>query len=201
MKARELRHAAWNKLDKSWFTVVVGQIVQAIAAVMLLPTIIGPLVIGGVFAFGRATMLLRCHWNGKADLNDLFSGFRFCLGNSIVARLTIWGRTLLWSLLLLIPGIVKAHSYAMTFHILAQDPKLEVSEAIRRSEYMMNGKKWSLFCLNCSFIGWFLLIPLSLGIAGWWVIPYYEAARTELFCALQEQMTRDGYYTEKEAAL
>ena len=83
---------------------------------------------------------------------------------------------LLWSLLLIIPGIMASYSYAMTGYILAETPDLTASEAIARSKEMMAGNRFRLFCLHFSFIGWDFLCMLTLGIGNLWLQPYKKAA-------------------------
>jgi len=74
----------------------------------------------------------------------------------------------MWSLLFIIPGIIKAYSYAMTPYIMSEKPHLSVNEAITESRRIMDGNKWRLFCLDWSFVGWWLLcaLPLVIGVAG-----------------------------------
>ncbi len=81
--------------------------------------------------------------------------------------------TFLWSLLLLIPGIIKGLAYSQTFMILKDHPELSVFEAITESRRRMDGYKWKFFLLNVSFIGWAFLCLLSLGIGFLWLTPYY----------------------------
>jgi len=94
----------------------------------------------------------------------------------------VWGGFLmglfiaLWSLLLVIPGIVKAFSYAMTPFILEENPELSANEAIDRSRAMMKGHKFDLFWLMLSFIGWYILCFFTLGIGFLWLAPYQETA-------------------------
>ena len=82
----------------------------------------------------------------------------------------------LWSLLLLIPGIIKAFSYAMTSFIIEEYPELSSTEAIHRSRMMMRGHKFDLFWLELSFIGWGFLCLLTAGIGFFWLIPYMETS-------------------------
>ena len=90
----------------------------------------------------------------------------------------VWGMLLmtimvfLWSLLLVIPGIIKWFSYAMTPFILEENPELSASDAIHRSRMMMRGHKWQLFVLELTFLGWALLCVLTLGIGFLWLTPY-----------------------------
>ena len=99
----------------------------------------------------------------------------------------LWGMLLmhifliLWSLLFLIPGIVKAFSYAMTPYILEENPELGANEAIDRSRAMMKGHKFDLFWLYLSFIGWFVLCCLTLGIGFLWLTPYMETATAAFY--------------------
>ncbi|UUZ92628.1 DUF975 family protein [Paenibacillus sp. P25] len=93
----------------------------------------------------------------------------------------------LWSLLLVIPGIIKSFSYAMAPFILIEDPRLTVNEAITRSREMMNGHKWKLFCLYLSFIGWSLLSILTLGIGLLWLIPYAETSLAHFYLELKNK--------------
>lgn len=80
--------------------------------------------------------------------------------------------TLLWALLLIIPGIIKAFSYAMTPYIIIDNPELSANEAIDRSRAMMRGHKFDLFYLWLSFIGWGILCIFTLGIGLFWLMPY-----------------------------
>lgn len=99
----------------------------------------------------------------------------------------VWGMLLmsiflaLWSLLFVIPGIIKAYSYAMTPYILQEYPELSANEAIDRSRYMMRGHKFDLFWLQLSFIGWFFLCILTAGIGFLWMEPYYETAKAAFY--------------------
>ena len=87
----------------------------------------------------------------------------------------------LWSLLLLIPGIIKAFSYAMTPFIIEENPDLKASEAIHRSRMMMRGHKFDLFWLWLSFIGWGFLCLLTAGIGFIWLVPYMETAQAAFY--------------------
>ncbi len=94
----------------------------------------------------------------------------------------IWGVLLmgiyifLWTLLLVIPGLIKSYAYILTPFILVDKPELSVNESIDLSQKMMKGHKFDLFWLQLSFIGWFLLSILTLGIGFFWVIPYMYAS-------------------------
>ena len=86
----------------------------------------------------------------------------------------------LWALLLFIPGVVKAYSYAMTPYIMAEHPGLTANEAITESRRIMDGNKWRLFCLDLSFLGWELLCTLPMLIGFSLVFTFTHSADTVL---------------------
>lgn len=92
----------------------------------------------------------------------------------------------LWSLLFVIPGIVKAYSYALTPYIIVDDPQISVREAIRKSQKLMSGQKFNLFYLQLSFIGWFLLSCITGGIGFLWFIPYYYTSQAVFYRNLRD---------------
>ena len=89
--------------------------------------------------------------------------------------------TFLWTLLLIIPGIVKHYAYRMVPYILAEEQDLDAAGAIRKSMDLTRGEKWNMFVLDLSFIGWYLLGALMLGIGVLFVHPYYEATYARLY--------------------
>lgn len=99
----------------------------------------------------------------------------------------------LWSLLLIIPGIIASYSYAMTRYILAEHPELTAGEALNRSKEIMYGNRWRLFCLEFSFIGWNILAALTFGIGNLWLNPYKQAATA----AFYREVYSDAYPTSK----
>lgn len=114
------------------------------------------LVIGGAGKLGYAKFNLNVINRKPFSLSDLFSQFHR-LGTGFCMNLLMSLYTILWSLLFVIPGIVKSYSYSMTPYILAEHPEMTVNEAITQSRQIMHGNKWRLFCLQFSFIGWELL--------------------------------------------
>jgi uncharacterized membrane protein len=84
-------------------------------------------------------------------------------------------------MLLVIPGIVKFYSYAMTPYLRYENPMLSAETLICKSMKMMNGHKMKLFLLDLSFIGWLLLCILTLGIGFLWLIPYMQSARAAFY--------------------
>lgn len=94
--------------------------------------------------------------------------------------------TILWSLLFIIPGIVKAYEYMMIPYLLADNPQMTKEQAFAESKQMMKGQKWKTFVLDLSFIGWYLLSVLTLGLlAIFYVNPYVNATHAALYEALR----------------
>ncbi len=138
------------------------------------------LIIGSSVKVGYAKYNLNLNDNKEAQFENLFDYFRNWKTN-ITASLLKSLYTLLWTLLLIIPGIIASYSYAMTEYILADHPELYANEAIKKSKEMMDGNKWRLFCLEFSFIGWSFLASLTFGIGHLWLVPYKEAARAAFY--------------------
>ena len=132
-------------------------------------------IVGGAVAVGYSQFNVDLIDGKKARLASLFDSFNIW-STALISRILMGIYTFLWSLLFFIPGIIASFSYAMVPFVLAENPTLTANEAIAESKILMKGNKWRLFCLNFSFIGWYLLGVLTLGIANIWVIPYHQAA-------------------------
>jgi uncharacterized membrane protein len=87
----------------------------------------------------------------------------------------------LWTLLLIVPGVIKAYSYSMTYYILKDNPELSYDAAINKSMEMMRGHKMELFLLDLSFLGWWILSILTLGIGFLFLNPYYQTTRSHFY--------------------
>lgn len=142
-------------------------------------------------AFGVLYVFLMVARGGEPRIEDLFQGFRNYM-NVIVTGVLVGIYTLLWSLLFLIPGIVAAISYSMTYFILMDEPDIDFQEAIRQSKDMMKGNKMRYFILMLSFIGWFFVILLTAGLATFWVIPYIGTAQAIFYEDLKGNLFNDG---------
>lgn len=133
-------------------------VLQVILGVLIL-WIIMNMIVSGAGKLGYAIFNLNLVDGKEARVSDLFSQFHR-LGEGFVMNFLMALYTLLWSLLFVIPGIIKTYSYAMTPYIMAEHPALTADEAITESRRIMDGNKMRLFCLSFSFIGWGLLCTL-----------------------------------------
>ncbi len=130
--------------------------------------------------------------------------FAFASGNltGIVSTMFLRGLyTFLWTLLLLIPGIIKSYAYRMVPYILADNPKMGADNAITLSRKMMDGNKFELFVLELSFLGWYLLGLLALGVGILFVNPYYNATEAQLYLVLREKAIGLGYCSYEDLNL
>lgn len=129
------------------------------------------LIIGGPMTLGAAYFALAISRNQEARFEQLFKGFNnfaTALGAYLLMSIFVF----LWTLLLIIPGIIAALSYAMTFYIIADEPSISIMDAINKSKKMMYGYKWKLFCLHLRFFGLAILCILTLGIGFLFLMPY-----------------------------
>ncbi len=138
------------------------------------------LTISGPMALGIAIFSINISRNQDARLEQIFQGFNN-FNTSLGAYLLMLLFTFLWTLLLIIPGIIAALSYSMTFYILADDNSIGAMEAIDKSKKMMDGYKWKYFCLGLRFIGWSLLCILTLGIGFLWLLPYMQVSMVKFY--------------------
>ena len=144
------------------------------------------LILGGTVELGYAKFLLKQHDRKELQFSDLFSQFeRFGTGFAQKFLRTLF--IVLWSLLFIIPGIVKGLSYAMTPFILEEHPEMTASQAIKASMQLMDGHKMDLFILGLSFIGWSLLACLTMGIGFLFLNPYMNAAYAAFYRSISGQ--------------
>lgn len=135
----------------------------------------GPLAVGvaGVF-------LTAVRTDEKISIENMFDGFKKFAEN-LLLYFMVWLFTFLWTLLFIIPGIVKGISYSMAFYIRNDHPEYTWKECINESKRLMEGNKWKYFCLQFSFIGWMLLGVLCCGVGTLWVSAYMYTANAEFY--------------------
>ena len=168
---------AW--LKALLFLLIISAIVGAVSSFTF--GIVG-VIISGPLSYGAVRALLKVvrKEEKEVNFNHLLSGFNEKLSESIVTALLSYIYVFLWSLLLVIPGIVKSYSYSAAMY-LVHEKGLSGNEAITESRKLMKGKKWKAFCLDLSFIGWYIVGMLCLGVGVLWVSTYHEVAKTCFF--------------------
>lgn len=137
----------------------------------------------------------------NSDVAEIAYGFDHGYGNIVKILFSRDIRILLWSLLLIIPGIAKAYEYRMLPYILAENPEISKDEAYALTKEMMTGQKWKAFLLDLSFIGWDILSLVTLGLLGvFYVDPYKHSTRAALYEALKIGNDNDITVTVGDAA-
>lgn len=146
-----------------------SMVLQGVLSVLLLP-----------LAWGYITFFLRIIRDENLDYGHLFDGFNQYF-RIFLAELLRGIYILLWALLLIIPGLIKEYSYAMTEFILKDNPEMSGEEAICESMRLMQGHKMQLFLLDLSMIGWLILSILTLGIGLLFLMPYNYTAHAHFY--------------------
>lgn len=153
--------------------------------------VIGPLTLGTAYIYLNLTR------GFDPDVNILFSGFQRFV-DALVLNLLISVFTFLWSLLLVVPGIIKAISYSQAYYILAEHPEMSGKEALDESIAMMDGHKMDYFELVLSFFPWLLLCGITCGLASLYVVPYMRATFVNFYEAIKSPivLNTNGNFTD-----
>lgn len=202
MKAKDFKRIARENLRGSWFLSIIVSLIA-----MILGGIMGPLLLSlphfapfsillgaaflaitGPLQLGYCQYLLKQHDHVPFQFKDLFSQFhRFRQGFAQYFLVNLY--TALWSLLLIVPGIIKALSYSMTPFIMADDPNMSVREAIDESRILMETHKAELLWLILSFTIWYVISCFTYGIGFLFLCPYMSAA----YAAFYRYVKNDKY--------
>ncbi len=184
-QAREALAGKWGLAVGTMF--VYSVITMAIQTIPKSGPILG-ILIGGPMSLGLVIFSLSLVRNQNPKVEQLFEGFKR-FGIALTAQVLIMIYVLLWALLLIVPGIIAALSYSMTFYILADDKSIGAKEAMDKSKKMMMGNKWKFFCLGLRFIGWAILSIFTFGIGLLWFIPYLQISTTKFYEDLKKSET------------
>lgn len=169
-------------------TLLIGLISGAATWILGMIPVVGSLVatviVTPAFALSIYRVYLLVAEGNKPEVKDAFCGFDdFWSAFKLTFLVGLF--TFLWSLLFVIPGIVKSIAYSMSFYILAENKGKPALECINESKEMTNGHKMELFVLGLSFIGWMLLGSITLGIAYIWIMPYMQATIANAYASLK----------------
>jgi uncharacterized membrane protein len=188
-----LKFAAKSQLKGNLGFLLIAFILYFVIVGITSCTVVGPVVLAGPFEVGLAGICLAfVRGSEKPSINNLFDGFRQFLGAFVAYLLTVIF-TILWALLLIVPGIIAAIRYSQVFYILKDNPELDGLEAINKSKQMMNGHKGEYFVLLLSFFWWFLLGCITLGIAFVWIGPYISLTLANYYEELKKQRGEDSH--------
>lgn len=162
-------------------------------------SLVSSIIVTPAFSLSVYRVYLMLTNGEQPEVKDTFSGFDdFWSAFKLTFLVGLY--TFLWSLLFVIPGIVKAYSYSMSMYILAENKGKSARECINESKAMTNGRKMDLFVLDLSFLGWLLLCFITLGIAAIWVGPYINATRANVYQSFKPEIPAEEAPAEEVAA-
>lgn len=137
--------------------------------------------------------------NQTSRFSDLFSVFRKNQYMKVV-KVMFWYyiRLILWTLLFIIPGLIKAYEYFFVPYILAENPDIGMERAFEISKNMSDGHKWDIFVVGLSFLGWTILGALCCFVGVYFVYPYMQATYAEMYAERRNYALLNGMATEQE---
>ena len=143
------------------------------------------LFLGGVISVGLCKFLLDMTTKREEPrFETLFSQFNIYL-KTLGLNILITLSECIGTILFIVPGIIVGLMFSQSYYILSEDPSKSITQCIKESVDMMNGHKWDLFYLELTFIGWWLLTAITVGIAGLWVAPYVKVTETNFYLSIK----------------
>ena len=169
-------------------------LLAGIATVVILIVLVAKVFVGNLLKMGGYRFFIL-NQTAQPGIGTLLDGFRS--GHYVNIVLTMFLRdlfTTLWSLLLVVPGIVKHYEYLMVPYIIAENPAMDYKEAFQISKQMMDGDKLEAFIMDLSFLGWYLLSAVTCGLlAIFYVNPYVQASFAEMYTFNKQKAYQEGY--------
>ena len=173
---------------------MITELLAGIATVVILIVLVAKVFVGNLLKMGGYRFFIL-NQTAQPGIGTLLDGFRS--GHYVNIVLTMFLRdlfTTLWSLLLVVPGIVKHYEYLMVPYIIAENPAMDYKEAFQISKQMMDGEKMEAFIMELSFLGWYLLSAVTCGLlAIFYVNPYVQASFAEMYTFNKQKAYQDGY--------
>ena len=169
-------------------------LLAGITTVVILIVLVVKVFVGNLLKMGGYRFFIL-NQTAQPGIGTLLDGFRS--GHYVNIVLAMFLRdlfTALWSLLLVVPGIVKHYEYLMVPYIIAENPAMDYKEAFQISKQMMDGEKMEAFIMDLSFLGWYLLSAVTCGLlAIFYVNPYVQASFAEMYTFNKQKAYQEGY--------
>ena len=206
----ELKQNAKNALKGKWGSVILAIILSVIVSyivliilsvirdifvsivnielfekILILVSLVVQIVLTTPITVGLYSFFIKLSETNKPEVREIFRPYNESCKNSMKMGLLIYFYTFLWSLVFIIPGIIKSYSYSMAYYIMAENPTMSAEEAITKSMEMMNGHKAELFFLQLSFFGWGVLAYCTCGIGYLWLTPYMNKTTANFYQAIK----------------
>ena len=194
----ELKQNAKNQLKNNW-GLAIGIIIvctliscipnllveindESLAIAIIIPII--TLVITGPLTIGQCKFFINLANRSTPKFSDLWYGFNNIL-KAIGVTLLVGIIVSIGTILLIIPGIILSFMYSQVYYIMAENPEMSIIDCLKESSRIMKGHKMDLFVLELSFLGWVILMGITFGIAGLYVLPYYSATLTNFYLEIK----------------
>jgi len=190
---KEYRSLALSKIKPNFRSAALICFIYGLVflAAWIVPPLIGALIIGGPLLIGFSSVIVALSKGEEVSLKTLFSGFKN-VNTKIVLYISKTFYILFFTIFLIVPGIMKALSYSMSFYVLLNEPKLDASKALLKSKRIMHGHKQELFNLYLGYLPLIILGILSLGILFCWIIPLMELAKYEFYLKLKSKFDTEA---------
>lgn len=169
-------------------------LLAGITTVVILIVLVAKVFVGNLLKMGGYRFFIL-NQTAQPGIGTLLDGFRSGYYVNIVLAMFLRDLfTALWSLLLVVPGIVKHYEYLMVPYIIAENPAMDYKEAFQISKQMMDGEKMEAFIMDLSFLGWYLLSAVTCGLlAIFYVNPYVQASFAEMYTFNKQKAYQEGY--------
>lgn len=200
MTRKELKTRAKQQLKGNWWTAIGVLLIVAVITGFL--SFLSTRYDGGIWTntllcivtfliitplgLGQSIFFLKLAKNKEGKCSDVFLGYKNFLkviGVSILIEIIVC----IGFIVLIVPGIILSIMYSQAYYILAENPSIGIVKCLKESRLMMRGQKWNYFVLMLSFILWGILITITCGIAGLYVVPYYEATSTNFYLEINNK--------------
>lgn len=196
IKTRAKAQLGNNIFGKAWLMALLCCFIVAVVSYVagtIVPSL-GAIVITGPLTYALSYIFLKQSRDGQPiNLEDLLSGFKHDFGQNLLIGLLSSIFVTLWSLLLVVPGIVKAYSYSMAYFVKIDHPDYDWRACLTESRRIMNGKKMELFIQDLSFLGWIFVGSLVCGVGGLWVTPYMNVSRAIFYENIKDSDATVGF--------
>ncbi|RGC46365.1 DUF975 family protein [Absiella sp. AM29-15] len=169
-------------------------IISIISIIVVIASILYNIFISNPIECGECHFYIENTDHEDTDFMTLFSAFK--QGYMNIAKILVIRdiKIFLWSLLFVIPGVIKSYQYRMLPYILAENPDITTQDAFDRSKQLTDGQKLDIFVLDLSFIGWYFLGSILFGIGLYFVYPYFKSTNALLYLYLSDQYRENSYY-------
>lgn len=189
MNIKQIKNQSKQQVSDNLVTLVILVLIVALIGSVVAAIPVLNFIVGAILLLSQYTIYLNLvNKNQEPKIEDIQLGLKQWKEVSIMYFfMTLF--ICLWSLLLIIPGVIKSFSYSMCFYILAENPGMSGMEALKRSQEMMKGHKMDLFKLMLSYFWWICLCVITCGLAALYIGPFMYAAQVNFYNAIKGNAT------------